>query len=100
MRVMRLAVAARPENCAAWARTGPATAPQRVAAASPVRNTPLTRPSAAAGITRWMAVCGITSDIEPNMPTPIAAGWPAAGGGEVKRRQVVGARAVLACGPD
>ena len=43
--VARLAAAATPVKCAAWARKGPAAAPVRVAAASPVRNTALTRPS-------------------------------------------------------
>ncbi len=32
------------------------------------------RPSTALGIIRCMAVCGIISDIEPNMPTAAAAG--------------------------
>lgn len=80
--VTRLAEAANPEKCAAWARKGPATAPRRAAAASPVRNTALTRPRTALGITRCMAVWPITSHIEPNMPTATAAkqepGVPAA----------------------
>ncbi len=45
---------------AAWATKGPATAPARVAAASPVRKRALTRPSTAPGISRCMVVCGIT----------------------------------------
>lgn len=48
--VARLAAVAAPVKCAAWARKGPAAAPVRVAAASPVRSTALTRPSAALGM--------------------------------------------------
>jgi hypothetical protein len=73
-RVVELATAAIPGRCMAWARKGPPTAPTRVAAASPVRKTAPTRPSTALGITRCIAVCGITSDIEPNMPMAAAAG--------------------------
>ena len=50
--VSRLAEAAAAVRPAAWARKGPATAPARVAAASPVRNMALTRPSTASGISR------------------------------------------------
>jgi hypothetical protein len=74
LRVTRLATMATPLICTAWARKGPATAPVRVAAASAVRNTALTRPSIALGITRCIAVSGITWHIEPNMPIPTAAG--------------------------
>jgi hypothetical protein len=72
--VTRPATMATPLKCTAWARKGPATAPVRVAAASAVRNTALTRPSIALGITRCIAVSGITWHIEPNMPIPTAAG--------------------------
>jgi hypothetical protein len=74
------AVTVRP---AAWARTGPAAAPARVAAASPVRKTAPIRPRTAFGITRCMAVCGTTSDMEPNAPTAAAAGSAVASDDEV-----------------
>ena len=93
-RVTRLAAAATAVRCAAWARKGPARAPTRVAAASPVRNTALTRPSAALGITRCRAVCGITSDMEPNMPTATAAGSAVASDDEVNSRKYAPAVAV------
>ena len=48
-RVTRLAMAANPVRCAAWARKGPATAPSRPTAASPVRKTALIRPRTAFG---------------------------------------------------
>ena len=73
-------------RCAASARNGPATAPVRVAAAWLVRNMALTRPSAAPGITRWMMICGMTSDIDPVMPTAAAAGSAVASDDEVNRR--------------
>src|SRR5215468_12045343 len=62
------AAAATADRWASCATAGPATAPRRVAAASPARKTAVTRPSAALRITRWTAVWGTTSDIEPNMP--------------------------------
>src|SRR5580704_16004490 len=92
--VTRLAAVATPGKCAAWARKGPTTAPARVAAASPVRNTALTRPSAALGITRCMVVCGITSDIEPNMPMATAAGSAVVSDDEVNSRKYAAAVAV------
>jgi hypothetical protein len=48
--VTRLAAAATATRWAAWARKGPATEPMRVAAASPVRNTALTRLARALGM--------------------------------------------------
>jgi hypothetical protein len=74
VRVRRLAAAAAAARCAAWASIGPATTPARVAAASLVRNTALTRPRAASGMTLCRVVCGITSDMEPVMPMAAAAG--------------------------
>jgi len=68
-RVTRLATAAVAVRPAAWARTGPAAAPARVAAASPVRKTAPIRPRTALGIARCMVVCGTTRDMEPNAPT-------------------------------
>jgi hypothetical protein len=62
--VTRAAAAATAVNPAAWAPNGPAAAPARVAAASPVRKTAPIRPSTAPGMTRCMVVCGITSDID------------------------------------
>jgi hypothetical protein len=56
-----------------------------VAAASPVRKTAPIRPRTALGSTRCRVVCGITSDIEPNMPTAAAAGSAAASEDEVNR---------------
>src|SRR5260370_33978386 len=87
---MRLAAVATPENRAAWAKAGPPTAPARVAAAFPVRNTALTRPSTALGITRCTVASGITWDIEPNMPMPAAAGRDRGQRGDVHRAQQPG----------
>jgi len=89
-----LAAVATAIRCAAWARKGPATAPVRVAAASQVRKTALTRPSAVLGMTRCMAVCGITSDMEPDRPTVAAAGSAVASDVEVKSRKYAAAVAV------
>ena len=89
-----LAAVATAISCAAWTRKGPAAAPRRVAAAPLVRNTALTRPSAASGMTRCMVVCGITSDMEPNMPTAAAAGSAVASDVEVNSRKYAAAVAV------
>src|SRR5215472_6932180 len=86
-----LAAVATAVRDAAWARKGPATAPVRVAAASLVRNTALTRPRAVLGMTRCMVVCGITSDMEPDMPTAAAAGSAVASDVEVKSRKYAAA---------
>jgi hypothetical protein len=83
--VTRLAAAAAAVSPAAWARNGPAAAPASVAAASPVRKTAPIRPRTVAGTTRCMAVCGITSDMEPNMPTAAAAGSAVRSEDEVNR---------------
>src|SRR5215469_796142 len=92
--VTRLAAVATATRCAAWARKGPATEPLRVAAASPVRNTALTRPSTAPGITRCRVVCWITSDMEPDMATAAAAGSAVASDDEVNSRKYAPAVAV------
>jgi len=55
-------------------------------AASAVRKTALTLPSAAPGIARCSAVCPITSAIEPDMPTAAAAGSALASDDEVNSR--------------
>src|SRR5690349_23383047 len=93
-RVTRLAAAAADSRCAVWARKGPATEPTRVAAASAVRNTALTRPSAAPGIDRCKVVCWITSDMEPDRATVAAAGSAVASDDEVKSRKYAPAVAV------
>jgi hypothetical protein len=92
--VKRLAMAAIPGRCTSWARKGPTTAPTSVAAALPVTNAALTRPSTALGITRCMAVCGTTSDIVPNMPMAIAAGSALASDDEVNSRKYAMAVAI------
>ena len=92
--VTRLAAIATPVSRAAWARKGPAMAPRRVAAASPVRKVALTRPRTALGMTRCIAVCGITSDIEPNMPTATAAGSAVVSDDEVNSPKYAAAVAV------
>jgi hypothetical protein len=94
LRVTMAAAAATASRCAAWARKGPATEPARVAAASAVRNTALTRPSTASGMTRCMTVCWITSDMEPAIPRAVAAGSAVASDDEVKRRKYAPAVAV------
>src|SRR6266699_4890009 len=101
-RVTRLATAAVAVRPAAWARTGPAAAPARVAAASPVRNTAPIRPRSAFGITRCMAVCGTTRDMEPNVPTAAAAGSALLSDDEVnsaKNAAAVAVRVAASRGP-
>ena len=46
------------------------------------------------GITRCMVVCGITSDIEPNMPMATAAGSAVVSDDEVNSRKYAAALAV------
>jgi uncharacterized protein (DUF2147 family) len=61
--------------------------PTRVAAASLVRNTALTRPSTAPAMTRCRVVCWVTSTMEPAMPTATAAGSATASDEELKSRK-------------
>ncbi|MGH3153076.1 MAG: hypothetical protein ACRDOB_20445, partial [Streptosporangiaceae bacterium] len=68
------ATMAAPPRPKARAITGPASAPAKVAAASPVRKAALIRPSTASGTVRWTAVGGMTSAMEPARPTRTAAG--------------------------
>ena len=85
--VRRLAAAAAVSMPAAWARNGPAIAPRRVAAASPVRKMALTLPRVAPGISRCMVVCGMTRDIDPNVPMMTAAGSAVASDTELNSRK-------------
>jgi hypothetical protein len=90
----RLAAVATPVKCAAWVQKGPVAAPVRVAAAWPVRNMALTRPTVALGIARCVAVCGITSDMGPNMLMAAAAGSAVASDDEVNSRKYAAVVAV------
>jgi hypothetical protein len=66
----------------------------RAAAAAPVRNTALTRPRTASGMTRCRVVCWTTSAIEPHIATATAAGSALASDDEVKSRKYAPALAV------
>jgi hypothetical protein len=66
----------------------------RAAAAAPVRNTALTRPRTALGMTRCRVVCWMISAMEPHMATATAAGSAVASDDEVKRRKYAPALAV------
>jgi hypothetical protein len=80
--VAAAATTAAPPRPKARAMTGPASAPIRVAAASPVRKAALIRPSTASGTVRWTTVGGMTSAMEPARPTRTAAGQAAASDAE------------------